>query len=134
MGTQEATKALEAQCADFRKLYDLGLEQRDYIEREDVQGLGGAFARMHRVMDSIRLRENELPSSSDCNDELLEKRERLRLLIMEIQALRQRNQDAVERMRDTTRGELRRLGKGRQAARGYGNRASAGGRFFDGIR
>jgi hypothetical protein len=132
--SQTAAELMDAQYADFLKLHGLGLEQREYIGMEDMAALEGSFACMHAVMDSIRLRESKLPSAMDLDGGIRDKHRKLRQLIMEIQAVRQRNQETAERMLAATKSELRQLGRGRQAARGYGKRAPGSARLFDGTR
>ena len=125
---------LEAQYADFLRLYELGLEQREFIGREDLKALELSFARMHSVMDSIRLRQSRLAPAHVLGHEARERREQLCELITEVEALRQRNQETAERLLADARGEMRHLGRGRQAVRGYAKRPVGGARLYDGTR
>ena len=43
-------------------MYEVCKIQRACIESEDDRGLEKAFARMHKLMDEVRLRQRRLPS------------------------------------------------------------------------
>ena len=119
--------------ADYRAMYQLGLEQRDCIAREDLEGLGNSCQRLRRLMDRINLRQGG-PTGDSPSPELERQREELRQIINELQDLRRDNEAAVQHLLEHTRGELRRYQLRRRAVRGYEVNSPAEARFFDGVR
>lgn len=134
---QEIEKTLEIldrQCGDYRTMYQVSLEQRACIEREDVAGLEASFVRMHRLMDQIRLLQMALPALERNNPEVEQRCEKLRHLIVDLQKMRQFNQSAAERLMKRTRAEIRQFDQGQRAVQGYQSTQVAQARLFDGIR
>ncbi len=120
-------------CADYRAMYQLGLEQRDYIAREDLEGLGSSFQRMRRLMDRIRLRQAGRPAAGDSHEELRQ-REQLRRIITETQELRRNNEAAVQGLLERTREEMRQFQQGQRSLRGYQTTKLSEARFIDRVR
>ncbi|MBI2504126.1 MAG: hypothetical protein HYW07_12955 [Candidatus Latescibacteria bacterium] len=120
-------------CADYRAMYQLGLEQRDCIAREDLEGLGNSFRRLRRLMDRIRLRQAGRPAAGNSPEEEGQ-REELRRVIAELQELRRGNEAAVQGLLSRTREELRQFQQGRRSLRGYQTTRPSEARFFDGVR
>lgn len=120
-------------CADYHAMYRLGLEQRDYIAREDLEGLGSSFQRLRRLMDRIRLRQVGRPAAGDAPEEL-RRREELRRIIAEIQELRRDNEAAVQGLLERTREDLRQFQRGRRSLRGYQAAKASEARFIDRVR
>lgn len=120
-------------CADYQAMYQLGLEQRDYIAREDLEGLGSTFQRLRRLMDRIRLRQLGRPAAGD-TPEAVGQFEELRRLITEIQQLRRGNEEAVQGLLEQTREKLRLSQQGRRSLRGYQSTKPSDARFIDRVR
>lgn len=120
-------------CADYHAMYQLGLEQRDYIAREDLEGLGSSFQRLRRLMDRIRLRQAGRPAVGD-GPEQLRQREQLRGIITQIQELRRNNEAAVQGLLERTREEARQFQQGRKSLRGYQTARASEARFIDRVR
>ena len=134
MGAPESrTDHFIQDCADYRAMYQLGLEQRDYIAREDLEGLGNSFQRLRRLMDRIRLRQAGRPAAGDAPEELRHSEE-LRRIITEIQELRRDNEEAVQGLLERTREELRQFQQGRKSLRGYQVARLSEARFIDRVR
>ena len=132
---ERTLELLDQQCGDYRAMYRLSLEQRVCLEREDLPALQTSFARTHWLMDQIRLRQAQLPTLEGDHPEVEQRFETMRCLLVDLQELREFNQRAAQRLLEQTRGEMRRLDKGRRAVRGYQNGASpAQARLFDGTR
>jgi hypothetical protein len=119
--------------SDYQAMYQLGLEQRDCIAREDLEGLGSACQRQRRLMDRIRLRQEGRPASGSSAEELRQ-REELRRLIAQVQELRRGNEEAVQALLGRTREELRQFQQGRRSLRGYRRTGPAEARFVDRVR
>lgn len=120
-------------CADYRAMYQLGLEQRDYIAREDLEGLGSSCQRQRRLMDRIRLRQAGRSAPGDSPEELRQ-REQLRQIITETQELRRNNEAAVQGLLEQTREQLRQSQQGRKSLRGYQVAGLSEARFIDRVR
>ena len=137
---EEVLSALEQQLGDYRGMQQVSLEQGQFITREDVTGLSSSFERMHRIMDRIRLRQQELPSGSlarrlESGDaRIAECLEAIRHIIRDLQRSRQAHERSVRLLMERTQSELVGLGQGQRAARGYRGRFVEDARFFDGIR
>ena len=119
--------------ADYHAMYQLGLEQRACIAREDLEGLGSSCQRLRRLMDRIRLRQVGRPAVGDGPEEL-RRREELRRLIAEIQELRRDNEAAAQGLLERTREELRQFQQGRRSLRGYQAAKASEARFIDRVR
>ena len=116
-------------------MYQVSLEQRDCIQREDLSGLDASYQRMHRLMDQIRLRQAQVDEGAEAPPpEARQRREALRHIVRELSELNQANQNGVRHLLDRTRQELRNFGKGRRAARGYRDTRTRDAQFFDGTR
>lgn len=128
-----ALQALDEQLADFRRLLELGLQQRECLTREDLAGVDRLAVSVHQVMRSIQLRQNTLSVLTDDRNAGLAQRQELHRLISEADAVRRQNQRRAAQLLAVTQEELRRLGRRRQAARGYAGgssgRATADGRL-----
>jgi len=131
---EKTLEFLDQQCSDYRAMYQLSLDQRACIEREDLPALQTLFARTHRLMDRIRLRQAQLPTLEGRHPEVEQRYETLRDLLVDLQELRQFNQQAAQRLLERAREEIRRFGKGRRAVRGYQNAQVGQARLFDGTR
>ena len=125
---------LDRQLADYQAMYRLSLDQRACIEREDMAALEDSFVRMHRLMDRIRLRREELSELDRSDPEIDQRCERLKRLLVDLQEMRQSNQRAAERLLERTRREIRRFGLGQRAVRGYRSAGVESARLFDGTR
>lgn len=125
---------LDQDCADYRAMYQLGLEQQRCIAREDLQGLELSFERMHRLMDRIRLRQEGRLAPEAPHPEVELRRAELRRLIGQLQELRRTNEAAVRQLMERTREELRQFQQSRRALRGYQLNQVHEARFFDGTR
>jgi len=135
MSTQaEMIELLNEQCRAYREMYEVGKAQRACIEGEDDSGLEDAFARMHKLMDEVRLRQGRLPQSADGESEVEECFTRLRAWLERLQAQRQATQSIAEQMLKRNRDEFRQFGRGRRAARGYQSARAPGGNLYDGRR
>ena len=119
--------------ADYQAMYQLGLEQRDCIAREDLDGLGSSFQRLRRLMDRIRLRQEGRPAAGNTPEEL-HQREELRRVIAELQELRRNNEVAAQGLLSRTREELRQFQQGRRSLRGYQTTGPSEARFIDRVR
>ena len=119
--------------ADYQAMYQLGLEQRDFIAREDLEGLGNTFQRMRRLMDRLRVRQLKRPAPGEAPEQVRQ-REELRRLIAELQVLRRDNEEAVQGLLEQTREKLRLSQQGRKSLRGYQNTKPSDARFIDRVR
>ncbi|MEE2657341.1 MAG: flagellar export chaperone FlgN [Candidatus Latescibacterota bacterium] len=131
-------EALEAQCADYRTMYQVGVEQRQCILQDDLDGLNMAANRMRLLMDSIRARSAHMPAQlgrhAGDHPEIAERAQALKALISSIQEVRRTSETAIRDLQNQTRAELRRFDQGRRAWRGYGKASTGRGeeaRFFD---
>ncbi|MEE3259908.1 MAG: hypothetical protein VX293_11920 [Candidatus Latescibacterota bacterium] len=131
---REILEMLDQQCGDYRAMYAVGLEQRDCIEREDLPGLESAFARMQELMDRVRLRQLRMPDSRDGGPEAVAKIDALRHLLHELEGVRHCAQAGAEKLLAETRNEMRQMGKGQRAYRGYRSAGPGQSRLYDGIR
>ena len=120
--------------ADYRAMYQVGLEQRDCIAREDLEGLSVSIQRLRRLMDRINLRQAGRPAAGSPSPEEERQREELRRLLGELQELRRDNEAAVQQLLARTREEMRQYQQRRRAIRGYRVNAPEEARFFDGVR
>lgn len=120
-------------CADYQAMYQLGLEQREYIAREDLEGLNSSFQCLRRLMDRIRRRQEGRPAAGNTPEEL-RRREELRRLVAELQELRRHNEAAVQGLLGRTREELRQFQQGWRSLRGYQKTGPAEARFVDRVR
>jgi hypothetical protein len=137
MAMRELEKTLELlgrQYGDYRAMRTLGMEQRACLERDDLAGLEASFVRIQKLMDRIRLRQTELPVLDKQHPEIRQQCDKLKTIILEIQDLRQFNQRSAQRLLEDTREEMRQLGKGRRARRGYQSAQVNQARLFDGTR
>ena len=66
--------------------------------------------------------------------EVVARVETMRDLLYEIEGLRYGAQETAERLLAKTRGEMRQMGKGRQAFRGYHSAGPGQSRLYDGTR
>lgn len=132
--SREIIDFLDQQCGDYRAMYAVGVEQRDCIEREDLVGLESAFARMQKLMDRVRLRQQQMPGPHRGGPEIMARVEIMRNLIYELDGVRHCAQETAEKLLVETRGEMRRMGKGRQAFRGYQSADPGRSRLYDGTR
>lgn len=131
---ENTLEILDRQYGDYRAMRTLGMEQRACLEREDLAGLEASFVRIQRLMDRIRLRQTELLALDKQHPEIRQRCDKLKNIILEIQDLRQFNQRSAQRLLEDTREEMRQLGKGRRARRGYQNAQVNQARLFDGTR
>jgi|SaaInl7_200m_RNA_FD_contig_101_211035_length_3304_multi_7_in_0_out_0_2 hypothetical protein len=131
---EKTLEILDRQYGDYRAMRTLGMEQRACLERDDLAGLEASFVRIQRLMDRIRLRQTELPVLDKQHPEIRQRCDKLKTIILEIQDLRQFNQRSAQRLLEDTREEMRQLGKGRRARRGYQSAQVNQARLFDGTR
>lgn len=136
MDTLEKTlELLDQQCKEYKAMQQVGLEQKDCITRQDVDGLNTAFGRMQGHIDQIQLVQQKIPvfdSVDQVHPKLEEKRRQLRTLIVQLQELNLVNERGVRHLMKTTQEELHKFGRGRRAARGYQQNKNQNARFFDG--
>ena len=132
--SREMLEMLDQQCGDYRAMYAIGIEQRDCIEREDLAGLEKAFARMQELMDRVRLRQQRMPDPRGGGPEVRARVEIMRNLLYELEGVRHNTQQTAEKLLVETRGEMRQMGKGRQAFRGYQAAGPGKSRLYDGTR
>lgn len=118
--------------ADYEAMYQLGLEQRECIAREDLEGLAASFQRTRRLMDRIRLRQEQAPELGGQEAEAA--RDEVRRLIGRLQELRRENEAAVAALLARTREEVRQFQQGRRALRGYQQSGLSESRFIDRLR
>ena len=132
----EIFELLDRQCSAYRAMYDVGIEQRNCIEREDLSGLETAFARMQALMDQVRLYQRQLPNLHAGGPEVVRRVAIMRNLIYEIEDQRRCAQQGAERLLAQARAEMRHIGKGRRAHRGYQAQVAGPGQsqLFDGTR
>jgi hypothetical protein len=130
----EILTLLDEQFGDYRAMYSIGLEQRDCIDRDDMLGLEKAFARMQELMDRVRLRQQRIPAPMGNDTEVVARVETIRDLLYKIEGLRYGAQETAEKLLAKTRGEMRQMGKGRQAFRGYQSAGPGQSRLYDGTR
>jgi len=129
-----AAELLRQDLADYEVMYQLGLEQREYIAREDLEGLGASCQRTRRLMDRIRLRQAGRPVLGG-GPNLEGPRQEVRRLIGRLQELRRQNEAAVQQLLDRAREEGRQFQQGRRALRGYRKQAGPSeSRFIDRVR
>ena len=136
---EEVLSALGQQLDDYRSMQEVSFEQGRFIAREDVSGLSSSFECMRRIMDRIRLRQQELTSGSLARLEagdvrIAERLEAIRNIIRDLRRSRQVHERSVRLLMERTQSELVGLGQGQRAARGYRGRFVEDARFFDGIR
>ena len=133
---REILELLDQQCSAYRAMHDVGMEQRDCIEREDLSGLETAFARMQALMDQVRLRQRQLPDLRAGGPEVVRRVATMRNLICEIEDQRRCAHQGAERLLAQARAEMRQMGKGRRAHRGYQTQMVGLGQsqLFDGTR
>ena len=133
---EKALEILDQQYVHYQTMYQVSLEQRNFIEGEDLSRLDASFERMHRLMDQIRLHQAGMPDLGEngMQLELHERRAKLREIVTELDELRQVNERSVKQLLERTRVELRQFGQGRRAIRKYQNSQVQGARFFDGRR
>lgn len=128
--------AVERLCqdlADYEVMYQLGLEQRDCIAREDLEGLAVSFQRTRQLMDRIRLRQ-EGSSGPGREPREATQREEVRRLLGRLQELRRDNEAAIQGLLARTREEVRQFQQGRRALRGYQKTGLSEARFIDHVR
>ena len=130
----EILTLLDEQFGDYRAMYAIGLEQRDCIDRDDMIGLEKAFACMQELMDRVRLRQQRIPAPMGNDTEVVARVETIRDLLYKIEGLRYGAQETAEKLLAKTRGEMRQMGKGRQAFRGYQSAGPGQSRLYDGTR
>jgi hypothetical protein len=130
----EVFEFIDQQCSAYRAMFDVGLQQRDCIEREDLTGLETAFARMQVLMDQVRLRQRQLPDLHAGGPEVVRRVAVMRKLICEIEDQRRHAQEGAERLLAQARAEMRQMAKGRRAHRGYQVEIPGQSRLFDGMR
>ena len=65
---------LEEQCHSYSRMFEVGSMQRKCIESDDYEALQDAFYEMHRIMDEVRLRQQQIDPLS-ANGEAAEKYE-----------------------------------------------------------
>ncbi len=109
----EAAGLLAEQQRDYEEMLTLGRTQTDDLVREDMAAVDRAFVRLHQLMTRTRLREPALASLDRSRAEVVAGLQRLERVLLELQELRQRNQQLAVQLRDRTAAELRRLGQGR---------------------
>jgi hypothetical protein len=130
----EVVELLDEQCRAYREMYEVGRMQRACIEGEDDSGLEDAFARMHKLMDEVRLRQEHLPRSSGGESDIEQRFAQMRDLLKRLQAQRQVTQHTTEQMLKRNRDEFRQFGRARRAARGYQNARAPEANLYDGRR
>ena len=132
-------RALDAQCEDYQSMYREALRQRDSLRGDDMDALNQATARIRGLVDRVRQRHGTLPQLPELerlHPEVAQRTDALRRTIRAILDLREESERSARALLDDTRAQMRRVGRGRQASRGY-RRAGAppqAARFVDGAR
>jgi hypothetical protein len=130
----EVIALLDEQCRAYGDMYEVGKIQRACIESEDDRGLEKAFARMHKLMDEVRLRQRRLPSLPAGQSDVEERISRMRAWLLRLQEQRLVTQGLAEQMLKRNRDEFRQFGRGRRAARGYQGARAQKAKLYDGMR
>lgn len=130
----EIIELLDEQCRAYGDMYEVGKIQRACIEREDDRGLEKAFARMHKLMDEVRLRQGRLPKLAGGQRDVEERVAHMRDWLERLQEQRRVTQSLAEQMLKRNRDEFRQFGRGRRAARGYQNARAQKANLYDGMR
>ncbi|MFC1525858.1 hypothetical protein ACFL6X_03490 [Candidatus Latescibacterota bacterium] len=136
VGTIDEIAVLEQQHQDYKAMHAVSLSQRDCLKREDLEGVNASGARMHDLMNRIRLRQKELPDEVGMGHEpdVRVWTEAIRHTIRQILEVRQANEDTLRGMMVQTRREMQQFAQGRRAARGYRHQKVEEARFYDGSR
>lgn len=130
----EALQLLDQQCRAYGDMFEVGKKQRTSIEEQDYEALEQAFSEMHRLMDEVRLRQQQLPEL-DASEQAVQMRiERMREWLQQLQEQRAATQALAEEMLRLNREEFRQIGRGRRAARGYKAAHATDARLYDGTR
>lgn len=128
-------EALDAQCGDYRAMYETGLRQRDCLRLGDLTGLSRASEGMKALMDRLRVRQARLPADllqvEQADAEVARRTGHIRQLLHAILALGSQSEGEARRLLEETRRDLRRFDAGRRASRGYQPHCAAGPRFVD---
>ena len=130
----EVIALLDEQCRAYGDMYEVGKIQRACIESEYDRGLEKAFARMHKLMDEVRLRQRRLPALPAGQSDVEERISRMRAWLLRLQEQRLVTQGLAEQMLKRNRDEFRQFGRGRRAARGYQGARAQKAKLYDGMR
>ena len=127
---------LDEQCRSYNNMFEVGRMQRKCIESEDYEALQDAFSEMHRLMDEVRLRQQQIDPLSVSGEAAGSRMVRMREWLERLQEQRLTTQAVAERMLKSSREEYRQIGRSRVAARGYQAASSTppNARLYDGIR
>ncbi len=134
---KRALDLLERQRIAYGDMLQLGLEQKSFIENEDLPGLESAFRGMHHAMVEIELRQAEMPDLKEGergDRALLDSKASVKQIIIKVEEIRNLNERALYILLDRTKRDLGRLGQGRRAAKGYTNVRVRESRFLDSRR
>jgi hypothetical protein len=115
--------ALDAQCEDYRSMYREGLAQRDNLQADEVRGLTASAGRVRALMDRVRERQASLPADlvqlGLQHPQVAERIELLRSCIQSVLDLRAQSEQVTRELLDQTRRQMRQIGTGKRASRGY---------------
>ncbi len=130
---------LDAQCEDYGAMYREGVRQRDCLRGDDLKGLVEATRRMRELMDRVRTRHVDLPADlvrlERGNPEVAARTNSLRQTIKSVLELRDQSEQSARQLLDDTRSQMRQVGTGRRASRGYRRQpALQDPRFVDNLR
>ena len=126
---------LNEQCRSYSNMFEVGRMQLKCLESEDYEALQDVFSEMHRLMDEVRLRQQQIDLLY-ANDEAAESHIlRMRKWLERLQEQRMATQAVAESMLKSSREEYRQMGRSRVAARGYQAASSTtpNARLYDGI-
>lgn len=116
-------EALDAQCEDYQAMYREGIAQRDSLRDDDLQRLNDSTRRLRDLMDRVRQRHahmpTDLPRLEREQPEVAQRTATLRHTIEAVLAVRDESEQAATHLLDDTRRQLRQVGTGRRASRGY---------------
>ena len=139
MTDTDLLEALDRQCEDYQAIYREGIAQRDCLRGDDLDGLNAATQRMRELMDRVRQRHaclpGDLPQLERERPDVAERTDCLRRTIQAVLEVRDESERAATDLMADTRRQLRRVGTGQRASRGYRRQLlPAESRFVDNMR
>ena len=131
-------RALDAQCEDYQMMYRETIRQRDCLQGDDMAALNATTSRLRGLLDRVRQRHGTLPSlpELEAHPEVAQRTEKLRTTIRAILEVREEGERAARAQLEDTRRQMRQVGHGQRASRGYRRTARPlqAARFVDGAR
>lgn len=134
--TVDILRLLDDQCHSYSDMFEVGRVQRKCIENEEYEALQDAFSQMHKLMDEVRLRQQQIAPLTVEGEAAEARMARMEEWLERLQDQRLTTQAVAERMLKDSREEFRQMGRGRLAARGYKAASSSAqnARLYDGTR